>query len=135
MHAGSDLRRRLIYLDTYLRRDKSELNRIIVHEFFHFAWFRLGNPQRAEYEQLLASEMERHARGELGWSAELRKQALTAAQVRRRSQAWRAYACESFCDTAAWIYAGVRRHEEFTLAASHAARRKAWFAQAGEFRV
>ena len=40
---------------------------------------------------------------------------------------WRDYLCESFCDTAAWIYSGVRRHPEYTLAARHRDRRAEWF--------
>ena len=39
-----------------------------------------------------------------------------------RTRRWREYCCESFCDTAAWMYSGVERHEEFTLGGPLAAR-------------
>ena len=39
------------------------------------------------------------------------------ADVRRRTPAWRRYVCESFCDTSAWLCAGLRPHDEYTLAA------------------
>jgi hypothetical protein len=45
----------------------------------------------------------------------------------RTGRAWRDYVCESFCDTAAWLYSGVRRHPEFTLAPRFRERRAAWF--------
>jgi hypothetical protein len=48
-----------------------------------------------------------------------------------RNRRWREYCCESFCDTAAWLYAGVARHEEFTLAAPLRAARRKWFARTG----
>ena len=41
----------------------------------------------------------------------------------------REYCCESFCDTAAWLYAGAASHAEFTLALRFRRRRQAWFAQ------
>jgi hypothetical protein len=41
---------------------------------------------------------------------------------------WSEYACESFCDTAAWAYAGAGEHAEFTLAARWSEARRAWFA-------
>jgi hypothetical protein len=66
-------------------------------------------------------------KGELGWSAEWRKQKLTRADRTRRSPAWRRYACESFCDSAAWLYAGLRDHDEFTLALLYRRHRRAWF--------
>ena len=37
------------------------------------------------------------------------------------------YVCESFCDTAAWLFAGLRRHPEFTLSALDRRQRKRWF--------
>jgi hypothetical protein len=127
VHAASHMRRRLVLLDGALRRNRSELRRIAVHEAFHFAWLRLGNPDRLAFEQLLRAEYQRGARGELGWSAEIRKIGLTPSDVRNRSRAWREYVCESFCDTAAWLYAGVRRHPEFTLAPVFCRQRKHWF--------
>jgi hypothetical protein len=99
-----------------------------VHELFHFAWVRLGNPTRRSYEALVREEWKQHARGELGWSAESRKRALSGDALRGgNASQWRDYLCESFCDTAAWIYSGVRRHPEYTLAARHRNRRAEWF--------
>ncbi|HEY1184011.1 MAG TPA: hypothetical protein VGE89_07490, partial [Bryobacteraceae bacterium] len=103
--------------------------RVFVHEWFHFVWRRAGNPLRRDFEALLAAERRAGARGELGWSAEWRKRALTAQEVRVRSRRWREYCCESFCDTAAWLYAGAAKHAEFTLALRFRRRRQAWFAQ------
>ena len=94
-----------------------EFPRIFVHELFHFVWLRAGNPRRWSFERVVRGEFRSGARGELGWSAEWRKAALRAGDVRRRSRRWREYCCESFCDTAAWLYSGVIRHPEFTLAA------------------
>ena len=123
VHAGSFLRQRRIALNC----TRAEFPRILVHELFHFVWLRAGNPLRQSWEALLKSELAAHARGELGWSAEWRKQALQAIDVQRRSRRWREYCCESFCDTAAWRYSGVRRHAEFTLAARFRAHRRGWF--------
>jgi len=83
-------------------------------------------PIATPYEDLLRLERKQHAHGELGWSAELRKNRL-AGSPRHDNRLWRDYLCESFCDTAAWIYSGVRRHPEYTLAARHRDRRAEWF--------
>lgn len=123
-HAGSFLRARSIGINC----ENREFSRVLAHEVFHFAWRRLSNEQRWSYEELLRRERRAHARGELGWSAEWRKTELAAADVKSRSRSWREYCCESFCDTAAWLYSGVRRHEEFTLASRFRARRRSWFA-------
>jgi hypothetical protein len=128
VHAGSFLRDRLIKVDCR----RSEFPRVFVHELFHFAWQRLGNPRRISYERLLASERRARARGELGWSAEWRRRALLPDDLRLRSRRWREYCCESFCDSAAWLYSGVKRHNEFTLPTSFRERRRAWFRQAIE---
>ena len=128
VYAGSFIRKREIVLDQELKRQPQELARILVHELFHFAWVRLGNPTRRSYEALVREEWKQRARGELGWSAESRKRALSRdAWNAVGVPAWRDYLCESFCDTAAWIYSGVRRHPEYTLAARHRKRRAAWF--------
>ena len=116
VHAGAFLRKREIVLDSSLRRDPVERSRILVHEIFHFVWMRLGNPARASWNRILETELATKARGELGWSSEWRKKASEAD-----------YACESFCDTAAWMYAGVLEHEEFTLASKWRVKRRAWF--------
>jgi hypothetical protein len=93
-------------------------------------WLRAGNPLRRSYELLIENEMLHQAWGELGWSAESRKQALRAAERLRRSRRWREYVCESFCDSAAWVFAGLRSHEEFTLMLRYRHARRAWFRRA-----
>jgi hypothetical protein len=125
VYAGSYIRKREIVLDRELKSHPNELARILTHELFHFAWVRLGNPARRSYENLVRREFKNHARGELGWSAESRKSAIK--NVSDNPQPWREYICESFCDTAAWLYSGVRRHGEFTLGARYKARRAEWF--------
>jgi hypothetical protein len=122
-HAGSFLRDRSIGFNCSAR----EFPRICVHELFHFAWVRLGNPRRRSYEDILRKEHAAGARGELGWSAEWRKEKLGAKDVQGRSRFWLEYCCESFCDTAAWLYAGVRDHKEFALGGRYRLRRRAWF--------
>jgi hypothetical protein len=128
VYAGSFIRKRQIVLDQELEHQPRELARILVHELFHFAWVRLGNPARQSYAALVREEWKKHARGELGWSAESRKRVLLKASKHPPdSPSWRDYLCESFCDSAAWIYSGVRRHPEYTLAARHRNRRAEWF--------
>jgi len=129
VYAATYIRKRVIVLDQELERNSSELSRILTHELFHFAWVRLGNPARRAFESLLLEEWKQRARGELGWSAELRKSRIPqdSPHPARNRGKWRDYACESFCDTAAWLYSGVRRHPEFTLAPRHRARRARWF--------
>jgi hypothetical protein len=124
--AATSIPRRVILLDSevFTRR---EFERILVHEIFHFAWVRLSNAVRRDWERTLAREFEQHSQGELGWSAERRRNKLTSGDMRGRSRLWRVYACESFCDTAAWHFAGVREHEEFTLALRFRRWRRAWF--------
>ncbi|MBZ5610045.1 MAG: hypothetical protein LAP38_17420 [Acidobacteriia bacterium] len=130
VYAGTFIRKRQIVLDRELQRRPKELARILVHELFHFVWVRLGNPVRRSYHAVLLREWKQHARGELGWSAELRKARLPRHLRSDASRAkWRDYACESFCDSAAWLYSGVLRHQEFTLAERHRQRRAAWFRQ------
>jgi hypothetical protein len=125
VHAATFIRRRLIVLDAGLFRRDAELRRILIHELFHFVWVRLANPVRRSFERLLAGQMT--ARGELGWSAEYRKQDLTPRDIRQRSRKWREYCCEAFCDTAAYLYARSRRHDEFTLARGACQKRMLWF--------
>jgi hypothetical protein len=123
VHAAAFLRERRIAFDC----STAEFPRIFVHELFHFVWARAGNPLRWKYERLLREEWRAGTRGELGWSAEWRKRALREPDVRRRGRPWREYCCESFCDTAAWLYSGTERHPEFTLGAKWRRRREAWF--------
>lgn len=129
VHAGAFIRERRICLDPQLKRDRAEFSRILVHELFHFVWVKLGNGKRRAYEALLAVELRDGAGGELGWSAEWRKDALNRRDWVMRTRRWREYVCESFCDTAAWIVTGNSHHPEFTLPAVFRARRRAWFSQ------
>jgi hypothetical protein len=126
VHGGAFLRERRILFDC----TPTEFRRIFAHELFHFVWLRAGNPRRISFERLIALEMERGARGELGWAAESRKVKLANADRRLRTRRWREYCCESFCDTAAWLYSGVAQHPEFTLAISWRERRRRWFERA-----
>ena len=77
VHAASLIRQRRIVLDAELKKKPMELKRILIHELFHFAWLRLGNPGRRSFEELLRAEVRERVRGELGWSAEHLKLALT----------------------------------------------------------
>jgi hypothetical protein len=123
VHAGSFLRERRIALDC----TRAEFPRIFAHEAAHFIWLRLGNRARFRYEDMVRAEIAGTARGELGWSAEWRKNALRAEDIGGRTRRWREYCCESFCDTAAWLYGGMERHEEFTLGARWRGGRRSWF--------
>jgi hypothetical protein len=129
VYAGTFIRKRRIVLDLELAGKRNELVRILTHELFHFAWVRLGNETRRSYEDLLRREWSQRARGELGWSAESRKLGLShnLRPTTHRPRNWRDYACESFCDTAAWLYSGIGRHPEFTLARRYRKRRAEWF--------
>jgi hypothetical protein len=127
--AATSIPKRIILLDSQTLREHGEFERILVHEIFHFAWLRLSNQSRWSWEAVLQSELNSRAKGELGWSAEWRKQKLTRTDRYRRTRAWRRYACESFCDSAASIYAGLRDHDEFTLAQRFRRNRANWFAR------
>ncbi len=129
VYAGSYIRRREIVLDRELARRPKELARILTHELFHFAWVRLSNEIRRSYGKLVRGEWKRHARGELGWSAESRKSAFSHRPPAASHPRWREYICESFCDTGAWLYSGVRRHDEYTLGARDRKLRAAWFSE------
>ncbi|MCX6591312.1 MAG: hypothetical protein NTZ56_07285 [Acidobacteria bacterium] len=125
VHAASDLRRRTIDLDPELLKSAPEFIRITVHELFHFVWRRLDNGTRRGWRALLDQEIAAAVPGELGWSAEWRKVKIVADGG--SAGRWRDYACESFCDTAAWYFSPRRRHEEFTLSARARAKRRKWF--------
>ena len=127
-HAASFLRLRRIAFDC----TRAEFPRVFVHELFHFVWLRSANQMRWGFEDLLAAEWRGGARGELGWSSEWRKQRLIRADVLERSRSWREYCCESFCDTAAWLYSGVRAHNEFNLEAVCRRGRRLWFRETVE---
>jgi len=126
--AATDIPRRRILLDAGLLTQSGEFERILVHEIFHFAWVRLSNQTRRSWESVLAAEFVARAPGELGWSSEWRKHKIQRSDIRDRTPGWRRYACESFCDTSAWLYAGLRRHSEYTLSAQPRRARRSWFA-------
>jgi hypothetical protein len=128
-HAASWIRARRIILDPELKRTAGMHRRILLHEYFHFAWVRLGNPRRLAWEAYLVAEWKARARGEAGWSAEWRKRQLSARDVAQRSRRWREYCCESFCDTAAWVNRRPQNDDnsEVTLSATRRAARREWF--------
>jgi len=128
-HGAAFVRQRRLAFDC----TRPEFRRIFVHELFHFVWVRAGNSRRRGFEDVLRREWQARARGELGWSSELRKERLAEHDVARRSRRWREYCCESFCDTAAWLYSG-RAHPEFTLARRWQEKRRRFFRQAIESR-
>jgi hypothetical protein len=125
--AATSIPGRVILLDREVLRARGDFERILVHEIFHFAWVRLSNERRRNWEQILATELALRAQGELGWSAEWRKNKLADPDVAGRTSAWRHYACEAFCDTAAWRFAGLREHDEYTLPERFRRKRGAWF--------
>jgi len=127
VHAASFIRQRRIVLDASLRQQSGELERILIHELFHFAWVRLGNLRRRSFEDLLVVEARNRVRGELGWSAEHLKAALNRQDRTLRTRRWREYVCESFCDSGAWVLSRTRRHEEFTLPSVARKERRSWF--------
>jgi hypothetical protein len=127
--AATSIPGRVILLDGEVLRTRGDFERILIHEIFHFVWVRLSNARRREWERLLTIEFNQRARGELGWSAEWRKNKLADPDPQQRTAAWRRYACESFCDTAAWRFSGLAKHDEFTLSARFRQKRAAWFKQ------
>ncbi|MGA3187212.1 MAG: hypothetical protein ABSF22_08875 [Bryobacteraceae bacterium] len=121
--AATSIPSRLILLDRAVLQKTGDFERILIHEIFHFVWVRLSNAIRLDWEKLLASETEP---GELGWSAEWRKLKLQPSDPRERSPRWKRYARESFCDSAAWLFADLKHHDEFTLPAPSRRARKKW---------
>jgi hypothetical protein len=122
--AATSIPRRLILLDREVLSKRGDFERILIHEIFHFVWVRLSNASRRDWEKLLAAES---STGELGWSAEWRKLKLQSSDAKLRSPKWRRYARESFCDSAAWMFAELKFHDEFTLRMPSRRTRKAWF--------
>jgi hypothetical protein len=129
VNAGSFLVKRKIIIEDQLKRTPGELARIFVHEVFHFAWWRLGNPARRSWEDLLLAEFDRNAKGELGWSAERLKVKLTVSDRLYKTPLWRLYVCESFCDTGGWAFGSKGRYGEMTLAKRFRERRLEWLRQ------
>jgi len=124
VHAATFLRERRMILDRTMQSTPRELRRIVAHEVFHFVWRRLGNETRNEWNELLRREFQAHAKGEMGWSAEWRKDRLQEHDATARTRKWREYACESFCDSAASLF--VRDHPEISLRSQFRMRREQW---------
>ena len=129
VHAATFIRTRRIVLESRLLDYPRLFRHILIHELFHFVWTRLGNAKRAEFAGLLEREWKARAKGELGESAELKK---SAAATERdgsmpRGRVWRDYVCESFCDTAAYIYSQRRKRYSNGLGSRWTALRSRWF--------
>lgn len=138
----------VVVLHRRLFRQRWLGQRLFYHELCHFLWPRLGRGARRGYVAHLRREVARGVRGELGDSAQHRKQRLLrparrggarrgrprrGSAPRASGQAWRDYACESFCDTGAYRLAQSAglgrplRSVEFTLAPRYRpARLAAW---------
>ncbi len=127
VHAAAFIRRREIILEKELLQEPDTLRLILIHELFHFVWARLGNSTRAAFADVVSAELQMGAKGELGESADVKKVALRLKNPGPRSQLWRDYACESFCDTAAWLYSGAELDSEFRLAKRWRELRQRWF--------
>ena|SRR5947209_4526090 len=128
VHAASFIRRREIVLEDELVSRPAEFRLIFAHELFHFVWARLGNRIRTDFSSLLQAERKLGATGALGESSDvsrtrIKRQPGGSIHPRR----WADYACESFCDTGAWLYAGPTRSRWFTLARGHRSARRTWF--------
>ena len=132
-HACCFIPQRYLLLEEALFSRPGELGRILCHELCHFLWPRL-RAGRAVYESALLREYRSGSRGDLGYASALARSRLLAGSAGRRDARWRHYACESFCDTGAFLLlraAGYRRtrHSEWTLARRRRpARLAAWHA-------
>jgi hypothetical protein len=105
IYAAAFIRQRLIVLESALLRQPELLKVILTHEVFHFVWVRLSNKARREFSTILRAEMKGAARGELGESSSIKKSELHPRDhMKPGSKRWKEYVCESFCDTAAWLY-------------------------------
>ena len=125
VYAASFIRQRRIVLEESLLGHEQAWHFILAHELFHFVWVRLSNLQREQYGALLHHERQRRARGELGESSEV-QQTLLSIGIEFHPKWCRDYVCESFCDTAAWIYTGFR-HGSSRLRPRWRERRRNWF--------
>ncbi|MBC7928324.1 MAG: hypothetical protein H7039_22005 [Bryobacteraceae bacterium] len=126
VYAGCFLRKRRIVLDQQMVKTPRVLERIFVHEVFHFVWSRLARDLRESYELMILSEIQASTRGELGWSAESLKIKLSAQEIATRNRKWKDYLCESFCDTGGWLYGTATRYSEMTLDRASRDLRRAW---------
>lgn len=135
VHAASFLPERRIVLERRLLAEADELRIILTHELFHFVWRRLGNRVRAEFDSLMQTECGNRARGAVGESSSVARKALTAEDLPARSARWKNFVCESFCDTAAWLHAGVSESEHFRLAKRWKDLRAQWFSRLCDLQV
>jgi hypothetical protein len=129
VYAGCFIRKRRMVLDQSMLRTPRVLERIFVHEVFHFVWSKLDRETRASFEKLVRREMRLGATGELGWSAESMKLRLAPSDRRERTRRWKDYVCESFCDTAGWFFGTAKRYAEMTLDPVARAARREWVRQ------
>ena len=90
------------------------LERIFVHEVFHFVWSKLGNRLRASYQELVLDELGCDARRTRLVRRSMKLQ-LAKSDLEGRTRRWKDYLCESFCDTAGWLYGSARQYSEMTL--------------------
>lgn len=132
VHAASFLRERRIVVEDALLKNATNLRCILVHELFHFVWWRLGNPARREFDALIRNEVRVRIKGELGESSGVAKSKLHAGDCEGSTPRWKNYVCESFCDTAAWLYGDRTITELVTLPRRRISNRESWLrAQAG----
>ena len=124
VYAAAFLRKRQIVLEAGLLSNEPAFRMILIHELFHFVWPRLGNSARQEFKNILFEEQKKGARGELGESSSVKKELIRAGGS---GALWRDYVCESFCDTAAWLYSGTNEDALFTLKRRWRERRQRWF--------
>ena len=133
VHAAAFIRKRVVVLETDLFLQTDRLRLILIHEMFHFVWVRLSNGQRRTFADLLLDERRGRARGEMGESADVKKRLIQEKlPFDGSSRLWRDYVCESFCDSAAVFFSGVRDRQHCTLAERWAKRRYQWLAHTGE---
>ena len=131
VHAGSFLRERRIALDC----TRAEFPRIFVHEVAHFIWLRLGNPLRLRYEEIVRAEIAAGARGELGWSAEWRKDDAGRDDDAAADPPVARILLREFLRYRRVAVLRLKRHEEFTLGERWRQKRRAWFTASLENRT
>ena len=76
---------------------------------------------------VIRKEFDHDVLGELGWSAESMKLQLTKSDRKKRTRRWKDYLCESFCDTAGWLFGSARQYSEMTLGREERDARRRWF--------
>ena len=126
VHAASFLRERRIVFEHDLLHDGATLRSILIHEVFHFVWWRLGNPARFSYEDLIRKEIRIGVKGELGESSAVAKSRLQPGDCQAATRRWKNYVCESFCDTAAWFYGDRTITTHVTLPSRRISTRELW---------